>query len=237
MVVRVAGQYHRHGLDFCIITFYDPQRAAVIEALKKADLPSERVHNVDSFQGKCHSWSSRSPRLDSLILFVRERGRLCDPFFRSDKAAWFFEITASHERRIDPLPQRNGSRHRQELFTGQREEYAPREALQHLVKTPQRLLERLECRAKQLSRAPWTTSAILTVEWRARHDTTTQPAGSGSDPVHVCRISLRQRQRDWTRGLYEDSGSTKRHSSIVSKCTESLFSTPQQEGSEMSQQD
>jgi superfamily I DNA and/or RNA helicase len=55
MVVRIAGQYHKHRLDFCIITFYDPQRAAIIEALEKADLPSERVHNVDSFQGMCHS--------------------------------------------------------------------------------------------------------------------------------------------------------------------------------------
>ncbi len=55
MVVRVAGQYHKHRLDFCIITFYDPQRAAIIEALENADLPSERVHNVDSFQGMCHS--------------------------------------------------------------------------------------------------------------------------------------------------------------------------------------
>jgi superfamily I DNA and/or RNA helicase len=55
MVVRVAGQYHKHKLDFCIITFYDPQRVAIIEALENADLPSERVHNVDSFQGMCHS--------------------------------------------------------------------------------------------------------------------------------------------------------------------------------------
>jgi len=77
--------------------------------------------------------------------------------------AGFFEIAASHERRSDPLPQGNGSRHRQELYTGQGEEDAPRAALPHLVKTPQRLLERLECRAKQLSRAPWTTGAIITV--------------------------------------------------------------------------
>jgi superfamily I DNA and/or RNA helicase len=55
MVVRVARQYHKHRSDFCIITFYDPQRAAIIEALKNADLPSERVHNVDSFQGMYHS--------------------------------------------------------------------------------------------------------------------------------------------------------------------------------------
>jgi superfamily I DNA and/or RNA helicase len=55
IVVRVARQYHEHRLDFCIITFYDPQRAAIIEALENAGLPSERVHNVDSFQGMCHA--------------------------------------------------------------------------------------------------------------------------------------------------------------------------------------
>jgi regulator of nonsense transcripts 1 len=54
MVVRVARRYQQHGLDFCIITFYDPQRAAIAKALESADLPSERVYNVDSFQGMCH---------------------------------------------------------------------------------------------------------------------------------------------------------------------------------------
>jgi superfamily I DNA and/or RNA helicase len=53
MVIHIARQYHQHRLDFCIITFYDPQRAAIIKALEDADLPSERVHNVDSFQGMC----------------------------------------------------------------------------------------------------------------------------------------------------------------------------------------
>jgi superfamily I DNA and/or RNA helicase len=60
MVVRVARQYHQYGLEFCIITFYDPQRAAIIQALEDADLPSELVHNVDSFQGM------RPPRISPL---------------------------------------------------------------------------------------------------------------------------------------------------------------------------
>ncbi|KAI0737249.1 AAA domain-containing protein, partial [Daedaleopsis nitida] len=37
--------------DFCIITPYDGQRAAIVERLKNDDLPWERVYNVDSFQG------------------------------------------------------------------------------------------------------------------------------------------------------------------------------------------
>jgi len=61
IVVRVARQYHLHRLDFCIITFYDPQRAAIIKALKDVDLPSERVHNVDSFQGMCPRISPPNP--------------------------------------------------------------------------------------------------------------------------------------------------------------------------------
>ncbi|KAI0251225.1 AAA domain-containing protein [Lactifluus subvellereus] len=51
MAVRIAQRYHQRKLDFCIITFYDPQRAAITRALKAEDLPSERVYNVDSFQG------------------------------------------------------------------------------------------------------------------------------------------------------------------------------------------
>ena len=51
MVVRIARRYQHYRLNFCIITFYDPQRAKIIEALQNADLPSEIVYNVDSFQG------------------------------------------------------------------------------------------------------------------------------------------------------------------------------------------
>ena len=54
MVVRIAQRYYQRKLEFCIITFYDPQRAAIIKALKAEDLPSERVYNVDSFQGMAH---------------------------------------------------------------------------------------------------------------------------------------------------------------------------------------
>ena len=55
MVVRVARRYHQVKLGFCIITFYDPQRAAIIEALENEGLPSDCVYNVDSFQGRCRS--------------------------------------------------------------------------------------------------------------------------------------------------------------------------------------
>jgi superfamily I DNA and/or RNA helicase len=55
MVVRIARQYHQRKLEFCVITFYDPQRAHIARALNALGLPSERVFNVDSFQGEGHS--------------------------------------------------------------------------------------------------------------------------------------------------------------------------------------
>lgn len=53
MVVRVARRYHQLKLNFCIITFYDPQRAAILRALENENenLPLDCVYNVDSFQG------------------------------------------------------------------------------------------------------------------------------------------------------------------------------------------
>ena len=51
MVVRIAKRYHQRRLNFCIITFYDPQRNAISKALASEKLPTGCVYNVDSFQG------------------------------------------------------------------------------------------------------------------------------------------------------------------------------------------
>jgi hypothetical protein len=53
MVVPVARRYHQLKLAFCIITFYDTQRAAVIRALENEDLPSDCVYNVDIYFLRC----------------------------------------------------------------------------------------------------------------------------------------------------------------------------------------
>ncbi|KAI0827616.1 hypothetical protein BC628DRAFT_1279219, partial [Trametes gibbosa] len=37
--------------EFCIITPYDAQRAEIVRQLQTAELPWDRVFNVDSFQG------------------------------------------------------------------------------------------------------------------------------------------------------------------------------------------
>ena len=54
MVVRIAQRYNQRGLTFCVITFYDPQRAAISKAIEAANLPTGCVYNVDSFQGIGH---------------------------------------------------------------------------------------------------------------------------------------------------------------------------------------
>ncbi len=51
MAVRIAKRYHQHRLNFCVITFYDPQRSAIAKALEADSIPSGCVYNVDSFQG------------------------------------------------------------------------------------------------------------------------------------------------------------------------------------------
>ncbi|KAF9459528.1 AAA domain-containing protein [Collybia nuda] len=49
-IVHLVRSYYRHK-NFCVITPYDAQRAAIEKALKDENLPWECVFNVDSFQG------------------------------------------------------------------------------------------------------------------------------------------------------------------------------------------
>jgi regulator of nonsense transcripts 1 len=157
MVVRIARRYNQRGLSFCIITFYDPQRAAISKAIKAANLPTGCVYNVDSFQGIGHP--SRISTLISTIV-GRERSRLCDLVFSPDTASRILELTASDERRSDPLPQRNGRRHQQAFLMGCWEEHAPGSALLRLV-TAQRHLDRLEGNAERFRRASGITSTVV----------------------------------------------------------------------------
>ncbi len=50
IIAHLVRLYYK-DLDFCVITPYDAQRAAIEKELKMQDLPWERVFNVDSFQG------------------------------------------------------------------------------------------------------------------------------------------------------------------------------------------
>ncbi len=54
IVVKLVQDYYRYK-DYCVITPYDAQRAAIVKALQTARLPSDKVFNIDSFQGEKES--------------------------------------------------------------------------------------------------------------------------------------------------------------------------------------
>ena len=134
MAVRIARRYNERGLKFCIITFYDPQRAEISKALETANLPTGCVYNVDSFQGmghpRCISDALRSTTAG------RERKRLCDPVVSPDPKTRIPDFATPHERRPDPLLQGNGSRHRQIFPARGGEEYATGSTRARLVTAP-----------------------------------------------------------------------------------------------------
>ena len=134
MVVRIARRYNQCGLKFCIITFYDPQRAAITKAMEVAKLPTGCVYNVDSFQGMGHS------RYVSDVLRSttarRERRRLCHFVISPDPKTRIPEFETPHECRPDPLPQGNGSRYGQIFPAWGREEYVTGPTLARLVTAP-----------------------------------------------------------------------------------------------------
>jgi superfamily I DNA and/or RNA helicase len=49
-MVHLVQTYYK-STNFCVITPYDAQRAAIETGLKNADLPWDSVYNLDSFQG------------------------------------------------------------------------------------------------------------------------------------------------------------------------------------------
>ena len=134
MVVRIAKRYNERGLKFCIITFYDPQRAAISKAVEEANLPTGCVYNVDSFQGMGHL-RCISDALRSTIA-GRERSRLCDLVISQDPKTRIPDFATPHECCPDPLPQGNGSCHRQIFPARGGEEYATGSTRARLVTAP-----------------------------------------------------------------------------------------------------
>ena len=51
-IVNLVKKYYKHK-EFCIITPYDGQRAAIVAQLKAENLRHDNVYNVDSYQGTC----------------------------------------------------------------------------------------------------------------------------------------------------------------------------------------
>lgn len=65
-MVHLIRHYYRER-DFCVITPYDAQRAAIQKRLQAELLPHDRVFNVDSFQGWHITGTSRFTMLTRLI--------------------------------------------------------------------------------------------------------------------------------------------------------------------------
>jgi hypothetical protein len=131
MVVRIARRYNKRGLNFCIITFYDPQRGAISKALEDANLPTGCVYNVDSFQGMGHPRCIRDTLRSTIA--GRERSRSCDLVISPDPKTRIPEVATPHERCSDPLPQGDGRRHRQIFPARGGEEYSTGSTCARLV--------------------------------------------------------------------------------------------------------
>ena len=136
MVVRVAKRYHQRRLNFCVITFYDPQRAAITEALEVAMIPSECVYNVDSFQGVFHFFPRRLHQPDipaTTTTIVRKWGRLHNFVFSQNATTGIFEVASAYECRLNSLQEGNGYCYQQGLSTRIGEIYPSREVMPLLV--------------------------------------------------------------------------------------------------------
>jgi hypothetical protein len=104
-ICHLVRRYAQAGHDFCVITPYDAQRAAIERQLKAENLLHNAIFNVDSFQGAQLTKMSENTH-DKL--FARERGRLrrgfCGPHGRTGIPA----IAQPHERHVDTGKERHG---------------------------------------------------------------------------------------------------------------------------------
>jgi len=92
-IVHLVRHYYQHK-DFCVITPYDAQRAALEKQLKAEGLPWERVFNVDSFQGRY------GPNFSSMVsphIPARERNRICNHLCCAHNRTWISIFTEQSE--------------------------------------------------------------------------------------------------------------------------------------------
>ena len=71
-MVHLVQTYYK-STNFCVITPYDAQRAAMEKALENANLPWDSVYNVDSFQGLSAVSTlmrNKPPYADSMIYLI-----------------------------------------------------------------------------------------------------------------------------------------------------------------------
>ncbi len=110
--MNVVKNYYK-SLDFCIITPYDGQRAAISGRLEAENLPWECVYNVDSFQGTYlfhHFFPSASLNGHTSLSTPRPRSRICYSIYRSNHPCRIPQVTQSHERHAHEMHDGDGAR-------------------------------------------------------------------------------------------------------------------------------
>jgi hypothetical protein len=112
-IVHLVRSYYRHT-NFCVITPYDAQRAAIEGQLKSENLPWERVFNVDSFQGI----SSVSAKQTLYLPQSRKRSGLRPYIGSKVVSTWISNFAQSHERHAHSVPCWARCCHKQLLFAG-----------------------------------------------------------------------------------------------------------------------
>ncbi|KAJ3865591.1 P-loop containing nucleoside triphosphate hydrolase protein [Lentinula novae-zelandiae] len=109
VIVNLIKNYYRKK-DFCVITPYDAQRAAIEKQLKQENIPWEKVFNVDSFQGDQHPFLFTSHNVTFLIIAIRERGRLCSSLRCPFYPRWILALATANERHANSMSPRYGYR-------------------------------------------------------------------------------------------------------------------------------
>ncbi|KAI0764284.1 P-loop containing nucleoside triphosphate hydrolase protein [Trametes elegans] len=128
VVNLVRHYYSRLGDDkFCIITPYDAQRALMTAMLKSANLPSDIVYNVDSYQGT-YTAPSHASSCARTHLICRPRGAVRDCVGGADDEAGIPELPEPDERHAHAMPGRNGPRHPARVRPRRWEGHPPRKA-------------------------------------------------------------------------------------------------------------
>ncbi|KAJ3927266.1 MAG: P-loop containing nucleoside triphosphate hydrolase protein [Lentinula lateritia] len=105
VIVNLIKNYYRKK-DFCVITPYDAQRAAIEKQLKQENIPWEKVFNVDSFQGDQHPFLFTSHNVTFLIIAIRERGRLCSSLRCPFYPRWILALATANERHANSMSPR-----------------------------------------------------------------------------------------------------------------------------------
>lgn len=86
-LIQIVKVYYRYK-NFCIVTPYDGQRAAIQRALENEDLPSDSVYNLDSFQAVYRASNPSSLLLTEFNVLGNEADYILISVVRSEKPGY-----------------------------------------------------------------------------------------------------------------------------------------------------